>query len=66
MKLFHRTLKCDFCGRTLDEEHFYEWRDKRFCSIQCKREYRTIIKEAERKNKRLPYSSAFEQIYYRK
>jgi endogenous inhibitor of DNA gyrase (YacG/DUF329 family) len=66
MALFHRKLKCDFCGKPLDEENFYEWHDKLFCSHQCKHEYRLRERKEEREKTKIPLSSAFEQIYWRK
>ena len=59
--------KCEFCGRTLDTKRVYKWRDRIFCSANCKREYR--LEERKKKGKQttgLPLSSSFEQIYWRK
>ena len=42
--------KCDFCGKTLDTKRVYKWRDRIFCSANCKRGKKNMKNSTKKKN----------------
>ncbi|NQE45243.1 hypothetical protein C5S31_04375 [ANME-1 cluster archaeon GoMg2] len=60
-----KNRKCNFCGKAIDAERVYKWRDRIFCSANCKREYR-LKGHKKKKATGLPRSSSFDQIYWKK